>query len=160
MRRATTANASLGRTDWSSAIATDMAQPGYNIWHLKVRYVPAKREYWALVVAYPVKQVGCGGDDLFLAHSKDGVRWVGFPEPILRHEDRPWIRLALYRGSFLYNAETDALSIWFSARSEAGIWGLGFAAFRYRPLEGMISEPPRFSRLPATLRREAWRDAP
>jgi hypothetical protein len=160
MRRATTPNTSLGITEWSGSTVTDLAQPGYNIWHLKVRYIPSKREYWALLVAYPADGNGCGADDLFLAHSKDGIHWMGFPRPLLYHGDRAWTRSALYRGSFLYDPETDRLSMWFSARSEAGIWRIGFARFVYHDLMTQLSLAPAFSRGLDVPRREVWFDAP
>ncbi len=77
-RSAVAAPLSLGATSWSPAIATDLGIPGYVPWHLKVSYIPSKREYWALVVAYPNDGNGCGADDLFLSHSRNGVHWETF----------------------------------------------------------------------------------
>ena len=160
MRRAITTTGSLEAAEWSASTVTDMAQPGYNIWHLKVRYVPSRREYWALVVAYPADGNGCGGDDLFLARSKDGVHWSGFRQPVLNHADRAWTRSALYRGSFLYDPAADQLSMWFSARGEAGMWRMGYARFRYRDLTSQLSQGPLFSGSPDQATREVWSDAP
>jgi hypothetical protein len=164
MRRATSVGNSLSFASWSEPIATDMAQPGYNIWHLKVRYVPAKREYWALYAAYPTDGRGCGGDDLFLAHSTNGVHWEGFAEPLLRHGDREWSFGALYRGTFLYDEERDELSVWFSAKGGTGAWRMLFAKFQYSALWARLARgSARYDRRPSGERnrlREIWTDAP
>ena len=104
---------------------------------------------------------GCGGDDLFLAHSKNGVHWEGFAQPLLRHEDRDWTRKALYRGSFLYDSDHDELAVWFSARSEAGIWRMGYGQFRYQSLLAQLSRAPaNFARIADLPDREVWTEAP
>jgi hypothetical protein len=116
---------------WSEPTPTDLAQPGYVIWHIKARYVPSKREYWALYAAFPNGPAGCDIDDLFFARSTDGVHWETFAEPILRHEDRAWTAAAIYRSTFLYDSTTDQLRVWLSARGADNKWRLGFAHFRY-----------------------------
>jgi hypothetical protein len=123
---------------WSAPTVTDLVQPGYVVWHLKVRYIPTKGEFWALYSAFPKAQVGCDIDDLFFARSTDGVHWQTYPEPLIRHEDRAWTAAAVYRSTFLYIPETDELRIWLSARGAEGKWSLGLARFRYtRAIEGL-----------------------
>jgi hypothetical protein len=125
---------------WSEPEATDLAQPGYVVWHLKVRWIPSKSQYWALYSAFPKGQLGCDIDDLFFARSADGIHWETFPQPVLRHEDRAWTGAAVYRSTFVYLPETDELRIWLSARSVEGAWSLGLARFRYsRELEELSS---------------------
>jgi hypothetical protein len=112
-------------------VATDLAQPGYVIWHVKVRWIPSKQQFWAVYSAFPQGQLGCDIDDLFFARSADGVHWQTFAQPLLRHEDRDWTGAAVYRSSFLYLPENDELKVWVSARSTEGKWTLGLARFRY-----------------------------
>jgi hypothetical protein len=124
---------------WLEPVATDLAQPGYVVWHMKVRYVPSKNEYWALYAAFPTTPAGCDVDDLFFARSADGVHWTTYPAPILRHEDRAWTAAAIYRSSFLYDADSDELRVWLSARGADAKWRLGFAHFRYSRLLQQLS---------------------
>ena len=129
-----TASDSMGRlagVHWSEPVATDLAQPGYVIWHLKVRWIPSKSQFWAVYSAFPEGQLGCDIDDLFFARSTDGVHWETFAQPLLRHEDRAWTGAAVYRSSFLYLPENDELKLWVSARGSDGRWTLGLARFRY-----------------------------
>lgn len=132
---------------WSSPVPTDLAQPGYTIWHIKVRYVPSHQEYWAVYAAFPPAPDGCNVDDLFFARSRDGVRWESFPEPMLRHQDRAWTATAVYRSSFLYDAASDELQVWLSARGDDRKWRLGRARFRYSRLitelsDSVMAAPP------------------
>lgn len=128
----------LTGTRWSEPDVTNLAQPGYVIWHIKVRYVPTKGEYWALYAAYPEGPAGCDVDDLFFARSSDGVHWETFAEPLLRHEEREWTAAAIYRSSFLYDASSDQLRVWLSARGADQKWRMAYARFRYSELLGEI----------------------
>lgn len=147
-----TARDSMGRvanTAWSEPQTTTLSQPGYVIWHMKVRYVPSKGEYWAVYSAFPEKAVGCEIDDLFFARSADGIHWTTYNEPILRHEDHEWSSAAVYRSTFLYYPASDELRLWVSARNTAGNWTLGMARFRYaRILDQLTTESAAGPRLP------------
>jgi hypothetical protein len=136
---------------WSDPVATDLAQPGYVVWHMKVRYIPSKNEYWALYAAFPTTPAGCDIDDLFFARSTDGVHWKTYADPVLRHEDRAWTAAAIYRSSFLYDADADELRIWLSARGADAKWRLGFAHFRYSRLLAELSTSTAAAR-PSTAR--------
>ncbi len=137
-------------TKWLGPIATDLSIPGYEIWHIKARWIPEKAEYLMLISAYPDK-VGCHTDDLFLAHSADGVHWTVYPEPLIRHEDRDWTAAAVYRSSFLYDAQSDQLSLWISARGSDGAWRMGYARVRYESLVAALENGQRISPRPASL---------
>src|ERR1051325_10209136 len=101
-------------------------------------------------------------DDLFLAHSANGLHWEGFPEPLLRHWDHDWSFGALYRGTFLYDSEHDQLSLWFSAKSGYGVWRLLSARFQYTALTARLTRgSAHFDRLASPGRpRQIWTDAP
>lgn len=121
-------------TQWTGRAQTDLTIPGYEIWHIKARWIPEKAEYWMLISAYPDKKNGCHTDDLFLGRSIDGLHWTVTPQPILRHEDRAWTAASVYRSTFLYDAASDELSLWISARGTDGAWRIGFARARYTSL--------------------------
>jgi hypothetical protein len=162
-RAATAAPMSLAAAQWTKARATDLTIPGYVPWHIKVSYIPSKREYWALVVAYLNDGRGCGSDDLFLAHSKNGLHWETFPQPLMRHEDHWWSSGALYRGSFIYEAQNDQLAIWFSARAEY-TWRMLFVRMNYTALAAKLSRrSPSLATVPDSAPRalrEVWTTAP
>jgi hypothetical protein len=163
-RSASAAPVSLAAAQWSAPMATDLRIPGYVPWHLKVSYIPSKREYWALVVAFPADGLGCGADDLFLAHSRNGVHWETFRSPLMKHQDHWWSKGALYRGTFLYDETSDQLAVWFSARAEDDVWRMLFMRMNYSSLSVKLSQaPPSLSTSPdsnAAKRREVWTTAP
>jgi len=135
-------------TKWSSPVPTDLEIPGYAIWHIKARWVPAKQEYWMLISAFPKNADGCHTDDLFFARSSDGLHWTTYSEPIMRHEDREWTASAVYRSSFLYDSDNDVLSLWISARGTDGAWHMGFARARYEELEAKLAAGQRVTPRP------------
>ena len=112
MRLATPAlSASLDSLQFGQPVLTDLAQPGYVIWHIKIRYIAEKSMYLAMYAAFPMTTgVGnCANDDLFVATSADGLHWNTFPVPMLDQMDRRFNFTTLYRASFSYNATTDNL---------------------------------------------------
>jgi len=150
MRNAVDSMGRVAGVRWSGPQATTLAQPGYVIWHLKVRWVPTKGEFWAVYSAFPESRVGCDIDDLFFARSTDGVHWTTYAEPILRHEDRAWTSAAVYRSTFAYLPESDELRLWVSARSAEGTWTLGMARFRYeRIIDELTSRSASGPRVPS-----------
>jgi hypothetical protein len=131
------ANDAAGRivdARWTGPVATDLSIPGYNIWHIKARWIPSRAEYWMLLSAFPVNGNGCRTDDLFFARSADGTHWTTYAQPILRHGDRDWTAGAVYRTSFLYNAASDAMSLWISGRGTDGAWHIGYSRVRFASL--------------------------
>lgn len=124
MRTATTDTAGLGTIQFGSEVATDLAQPGYVIWHMKVRYVDALKQYIAMYAAFPLTTgIGdCTNDDLFLATSADGMHWTTYATPVLNHLDKRFKFTSLYRASFQYYASTDQLRTIVSGL-ESSNWG-------------------------------------
>jgi hypothetical protein len=149
-RAATDAIGRIVETKWSNPVVTDLEIPGYAIWHIKSRWIEAKQEYWMLISAFPKNANGCHTDDLFFAKSTDGLHWTTYAEPILRHEDREWTASAVYRSSFLYDANSDVLSLWMSAQGSDGAWHLGFARARYAELEAKLVAGERVTPSPST----------
>lgn len=130
VRNATDQTGGIVDTRWLSPKPTDLAIPGYVIWHIKARWIPEKSEYWMLIAAFP-EGTSCQTDDLFFARSSDGVHWTAYPQPVLRHEDRQWTAGAVYRSSFLYDPHSDELQLWISARGTDDAWRMGYARVRY-----------------------------
>jgi len=132
-------------TKWLDPRPTDLSIPGYVIWHIKARWVPEKSEYWMLISAFPVNGNGCHTDDLFFARSADGLHWTTYAEPVMRHEERDWTAAAVYRSTFLYDAATDELKLWISARGSDGAWRIGHARAQYATLLAALESGQRAS---------------
>jgi hypothetical protein len=117
--------ASLDSLKFGPEVVTDLVQPGYVIWHIKIRYVPEKKMYVAMYVAFPMTtgQGQCTSDDLFLATSADGIHWHSFQAPMLDHLDARFTFVSLYRASFIYNASTDRLRTIVSGLERNSGWG-------------------------------------
>jgi hypothetical protein len=106
-----TTSSSLDSVQFGSAVATDLVQPGYVVWHIKIRYIAEKNMYLAMYAAFPWTATGgnCATNDLFIATSADGLHWQTFPVPLLNKLDRRFNFTTLYRASFTYNPNTDNL---------------------------------------------------
>lgn len=84
-------------------------------WHQDVQYIPEKNEYWALSQCFAGSSPD--GSVLYMTRSKDGLNWeqVG-NQPVLIPNDAPfWNDFQIYRSTFVYNADTDTMDIWYSA---------------------------------------------
>ena len=129
---------------WSDPLPVSITQQGYVLWHLDVQYIPSKNEYWALIAAYPVA-AGCAADDLFFARSADGVTWQTFPTPLVSHTDYPAYANAVYRSTFAYDADNDAVRLWLSGavfKQGSWMWTMATSRWRVADLLAHVSAPP------------------
>jgi hypothetical protein len=134
LRIGSSASTPLERLSFGDEIPTDLAQPDWVIWHIKVRYIPEKKQYWAMYAAFPKAQVGgCLNNDLFFATSTDGVHWKTFPVPMLDHLDSRYRFVSLYRASFDYDAATDRIRTIVSAKDT--VWGEYGVSHNYTALK-------------------------
>lgn len=145
MRISTDAGGGFVDTRWLGPIPTDLKIPGYVIWHIKARWIPSKNEYWMLISAFPEHGNGCQTDDLFFARNTDGQHWTVYTEPVMRHDERDWTAAAVYRSSFTYDAATDQLRLWISARDANGVWRIGQGTARYAALLSALESGRRVS---------------
>jgi hypothetical protein len=141
MRTATSGTAGLDSIQFGAEAVTDLVQPGFVIWHLKVRYVVALKLYVAMYAAFPFTTgVGnCMNDDLFMATSADGLHWQTFPAPVLDHLDKRFKFTSLYRASFQYTPGTDQLRTIVSALDVAGNWGQYGVVHNYTALAAALT---------------------
>jgi hypothetical protein len=106
---------------WSAPARVTLDQPGVSPWHIDVEWLPSRGEYWAL---FNGKTAGsCTTPALFLATSTDGVRWTTYSAPVLARGALPELADVVYRSTLAYDAERDAVTLWYSgARFGAGRW--------------------------------------
>jgi len=88
-------------------------------WHLDVAYVDG--EFVMLLVDSPV-----AGAHLVAATSNDGVKWSAGSDPILS-PGKGWDDERIYRSTLLYDDSMRLLRLWYSAKSSAGQWHIGYA---------------------------------
>jgi hypothetical protein len=102
---------------WSDPVTTDLAEIGSFAWHIDVEWIPAKQEFWGL---YNVKIPGsCTTAELHFARSTDGLHWVPEPGAVLTRGTIPALDDIVYRASFLYDASTDNVTLWYSGAKYA-----------------------------------------
>jgi hypothetical protein len=135
MRSATSDTAGLGTIQFGAEVPTDLVQPGMVIWHIKVRYVAALKQYIAMYAAFGFTTgIGdCTNDDLYIATSADGLHWTTFATPVLNHLDKRFKFTSLYRASFLYDASTDQLRTIVSGLEQSN-WGQYGVVHSYKAL--------------------------
>ena len=127
---------------WDAPTPVRLDVPGFVAWHLDVQYVAAKREYWALVAAYP-DGTNCSYTAVFFGRSADGVTWRMSPSPLLAAGGLEAIRDIVYRSTFHYHPSSDEVSVWFSgARNESGRYVYGAAFARYT-MSGLLQRVER-----------------
>lgn len=110
---------------WSTPESVSLGQANGFAWHLDVRWIAERNEFWAL---YPMKAAGnCTTTAVYLATSPDGVEWQSYPAPLLERGVLPELRDVVYRSSLDYDAASDAVDIWYSGARHDGksyVWGL------------------------------------
>lgn len=114
---------SIDGINWSAPKPANFAQPGYEIWHLNVSYIPSKQEYWAVMAAY-ANSSDCNHTVLFYSKSRDGVNWTSYSKVVLG-PGMTWDNAEIYRATLLYDASKNLLRLWYSAKSNLGDWHVG-----------------------------------
>jgi len=116
---------------WSEPEPVNLTIPRRVPWHLDVQYVAAKREYWALVAAYP-DGTTCSQTSIYFARSGDGTTWTVAPNPLLGPYEFAPLNDLVYRSTFHYHEGSDAVTVWFTgARIGDGGFHFSMAAARY-----------------------------
>jgi hypothetical protein len=98
---------------WSAPVPVDLTQPGLNIWHIEVQWIPSRHEYWAVYNVYAPPST-CVTPQLYLARSPDGVAWETFPSPLLSAGATPELQDVVYRSTFEVHPAQRAVTFWFS----------------------------------------------
>ena len=141
---------------WSAPEPVNLRVPGRVPWHLDVQYVPAKREYWALVAAYP-DGLSCSRTAIYFARSADGTDWSVAPTPLLGANEFAPLNDLVYRSTFHYHEASDVVTVWFSgARIGDGGFHFATAAARY-PYADLIR---RVSGTSPTMLERDWAGEP
>jgi len=110
---------------WGDPEPVNLRIPGRVPWHLDVQYIPSKKEYWALIAAYPEGRT-CSQTAVFFARSTDGTDWTVSPNPLLGPYEFGPLNDLVYRSTFHYHEGSDAVTVWFSG-AQLGDGGFHFA---------------------------------
>ena len=122
---------SVDGVTWGAPEPVNLRILGRVPWHWDVQYIASKREYWALVAAYP-EGTTCSRTAVYFARSADGTTWTASPTPLLAPGQFEPLWDVVYRSSFHYHDGSDAVSVWFSgARLEGNAFRYAVASARY-----------------------------
>lgn len=129
---------SVDGESWSDPKTVNVSQPDWVIWHLDVRYILSKNEYWMLFPAYPSGS-NCYDTVLFYARSADGRNWVTYDGVAVgKGVNHSWDAGKIYRATFLFDPGTEKIRIWYSAMSKSWRWHIGYMEILYsRFLDGL-----------------------
>lgn len=124
---------------WGAATPVHLTIPGRVPWHWDVQYVPARKEYWALVAAY--RDGGtCSESSVYLARSTDGTSWRVSPTPLLAPGAVAKLNDVVYRSTFRYFPKADVVDVWYSgARIESDGFHFGMVWARY-PVSDLLAK--------------------
>lgn len=122
---------------WNAAEPVNLTIPNFVPWHWDVQYIRDKKEYWALVAAYP-DAGNCSMTSVFFARSANGTTWTVSPTPLLAPGAVPALRDLVYRSTFRYFPSDSVVRVWFSgARVENERFHYAMAIARY-PLAELL----------------------
>ena len=125
---------------WSAPVAANLSIPNSVIWHLDVEALPGGQGYIALVVAYQ-KGLTCGSSDLWIATSADGIAWRSYAVPVMwrgMQLARSRNIITWYRGTLLYEPDTDLLHIWPSGLAGTA-WTIYHSTVKLHDLLALLS---------------------
>ncbi len=107
------------------------------IWHLDAAYVPMRKEFWLLFYSYPSAA-------LYLAVSKDGLKFETLPIPLLTGREEPgawnsgiYWDSGLYRSTFCVNEQSELL-LWYTGTKAPASWHIGFIKTDLRTIDPYI----------------------
>jgi hypothetical protein len=109
---------------WGAPAAVQLPSADLWPWHVDVQWIPSRGVFWAL---YNAKDAtGCTTPAAYIAESADGLVWNVAARPVLSKGAIPTLQDIVYRGTFEYDPDADAVTFWFSgARYDGGqyVWG-------------------------------------
>lgn len=108
---------------WSAPQPVALSQAGLWPWHIDVRWIPERREFWALYNA-KLSQT-CTTPVVFIVTSPDGITWRVADRPVISKGRIPELADVVYRSTLDYDAGTDVITFWYSgARYDGGryVW--------------------------------------
>jgi hypothetical protein len=128
---------------WDAPEPVDLTQPGLNIWHLEVQWIPSRHEYWALYNVYAPPST-CVTPQLYLARSSDGVTWETFPSPLLSAGAIPEFQNVVYRSTFEIHPAQHAVTFWFSGakyENKVYVWHAATVTRRIADVLAQVRRP-------------------
>jgi hypothetical protein len=146
---------------WNAAEPVSLSIGNFVPWHWDVQYVKERKEYWALVAAYPDAS-NCSRTSVFFARSADGTTWKVSPTPLLEPGVLLPLRDLVYRSTFRYFPSDNVVRVWFSgARADEGRFHYAMAIARY-PLAELLRrvEAPNPPAAVSAMREREPRDHP
>jgi hypothetical protein len=122
---------------WSKPEPLDFPLPELWPWHIEVRWIEARAEFWAVFNAKT--ESGCTTPAVFIARSANGVEWTVVGTPVIAKGRVEVFQDLVYRTTFDYEPGSDMITFWYSgARFAASGYQWG-AAVERRPREEVFA---------------------
>lgn len=120
--------------DWGPEQNVNLTHNGFVPWHFDIQKEGSK--YTMIYVAYRDNE-DCDSDtmSLYYSESPDGINWSLEPTRLLSVSNSGWDNRTIYRSTFLVNS--NFLRIWYSARSIANEWHIGYTEGNIRDFAGL-----------------------
>ena len=138
---------------WNRPEVVNLAIPHYSPWHWDVQYIRERKEYWALVAAFP-DATNCSQTSIFFARSANGTNWTVSPTPLLEPGAIQPLHDLVYRSTFRYFPNKDAVAVWFSGAriddSRKFHYALAIARYPLAELLRRVNTPNPLSSIAAT----------
>jgi hypothetical protein len=109
---------------WGAPGSVELPSADLWPWHVDVQWIPSRGVFWALYNAKDPN--GCTTPAAYIAESADGLVWNVAARPVLSKGAIPTLQDIVYRGTFEFDSDADAITFWFSgARYDGGqyVWG-------------------------------------
>ena len=118
---------SMDGENWGAEESTNLyggMPSGWMPWHLEVRWISERSEYW-MSLTLTNSDVNWGtGNQLMFARSIDGINWYLHPIIILSPSAAGWDSSRIYQSTFILDGST--LKIWYSGCDAAPDWFTGY----------------------------------
>jgi hypothetical protein len=120
---------------WSAPVKVTAHLKGKVIWHVQITDIPQMEQQWMVAAAYPYGK-SSGRTELYFGWSNDILHWHFYQKPLLRR-GKGWDGGQIYRSAVLYDAPTDTLRLWYSARRGA-IWRTGYTSGTFAEIKAEL----------------------
>ncbi len=109
---------------WSAPVPVTITQVYNHVWHVFVKYIPYRNEYWCVYAAYP-DNTNSRYTTLYFARSADGLTWTTTDNKLIScGAGGSWDAGGIYRSAFTVNR--NILNLWYTGYTAYnGVYKIG-----------------------------------
>ena len=114
---------------WGDATVSNLPlSDNLKLWHPDIKFIPEFNEYWMI---FSASTGNCNDSITYFAKSQDGLNWQTFSKKAIDKKSGAWDNRSIYKSTFLYDASSNKLRVWYSASSTTSIWNTGYTEEDY-----------------------------